>query len=124
MCTDREDLCIYQGNDQAWVVTVTLEDGVTPADIAGYTASAQIRRGVADSDPVVVTSFTTAVVSPDVSLSLSHDQTGLLSGRYVWDLLLTSPADIRTTILRGNVAVTATVTRSVAPLMAVMSEAA
>lgn len=118
--TGRADLTIYQGDDMAWIVTVTLEDNVTPADITGYTAVAQIRRGAADSDPVVVTTFTTAVVSPEVSMSLSHDQTELLCGRYVWDLQLTSPAGIVTTILKGNVAVTAEVTRAVEPLHAAL----
>ena len=121
MATGRADLTIYQGDDMAWTVFVSLEDGVTPADITGYTALAQIRRSVADSDPVVVATMTSAVVSPNVSLSLTHDQTELLCGRYVWDLQLTSPEDIVTTILQGNVKVTAEVTREVTPLMAMMS---
>ena len=121
MATGRADLTIYQGDDMAWIVTVTLEDGTTPADITGYTALAQIRHSVADSDPVVVTSFACIVASPEVSMSLTHDQTGLLCGRYVWDLQLTSPADIVTTILGGNVKVTAEVTREVAPLMAALT---
>lgn len=54
MPTGRADLTIYQGDDMAWTVLVTLEDGITPADITDYTALAQIRRSVADQDPVVV----------------------------------------------------------------------
>lgn len=119
--TGRADLTIYQGDDMAWEVHVTLEDGVTPADITGYTALAQIRRSVADQEAVVDATMTTAVVTPNVSLSLTHDQTELLCGRYVWDLQLTSPTDIVTTILQGNVKVTAEVTREAAPLMAVMA---
>ena len=120
MPVKRQDLDIYQGDDPAWEVFVDTGDGVTPADITGYTALAQIRRSVADQDPVVVVTMTAAVVSPNVSLSLSHDQTELLCGRYVWDLQLTSPAGIITTILRGNVSVTAEVTRDITPLHAVL----
>jgi hypothetical protein len=64
------------------------------------------------------------VQSPMVLLALTHDQTRVLSGRYVWDLQLTSPAGAITTIVRGNVTVTAAVTRSVAPLMGMLVGAA
>jgi len=101
---------IYQGDDYAADVTVTLEDG-TPADITGYTAQAQVRLAVADVDPVVVATFATDVQSPQVFLSLTHDQTKVMSGRYVWDLQLVDAGGIVTTILYGNVSVKAEVTR-------------
>ena len=107
----RADLAIYQGDDYAATVTVLNPDN-TPADITGFTAQAQIRRAVADLDPVVVATMTAVIASPDVSLSLSHDQTKSLTGRYVWDLQLTSITDASvTTILAGRVSVTAEVTR-------------
>jgi hypothetical protein len=124
MPTGKADLSVYQGDDCAWVVLVTLEDGTTPAEITDYTAQAQIRRNVAQDDPVIVDTFSAVVQSPDVLLALTHDQTKLLCGRYVWDLQLTSPAGAITTILRGNVNVTAEVTATGAPLAAVLAEAA
>jgi hypothetical protein len=120
----RTDLSVYQGDDMAWRVTVTLEDGTTPADITGYTAQAQIRRNVADQDPVIVDTFSAVVQSPDVLLALTHDQTKVLCGRYLWDLQLTSSAGAITTILRGNVNVTAEVTATGVPLTAALAEAA
>jgi len=113
MSVTRTNLNVYQGDDEAWEVTVTLEDNQTPADITGYTAQSQIRRAVADTDPIIVTSFATSVQSPIVFLALTHDQTMLLSGTYVWDLQLTSPAGAITTIIRGNVMVTAQVTAAI-----------
>jgi len=116
MSVTRTNLNVYQGDDEAWEVTVTLEDNQTPADITGYTAQAQIRRAPADSDPIIITSFNTSVQSPIVFLALTHDQTKDLTGQYVWDLQLTSPLGAITTILRGNIMVTAEVTRIGIPL--------
>jgi hypothetical protein len=111
MPATREDLSVYQGDDQSWTVTVRNQDG-TPAVITGFTARAQIRRGVADSDPVVVAEMAASIASPVVNLSLTHIQTSTMSGRYVWDLQLTSPTGEVTTILAGNVNAKAEVTRA------------
>jgi hypothetical protein len=99
-----------------------MDDG-SPADITGYTALSQIRRNVAESDPVVVTTIAANVQSPLVLLALTHDQTRELKGQYLWDLQLTSPAGAITTILRGNVNVTAEVTATGVPLTAALAEA-
>ena len=96
----------------------------SPADITGYTALSQIRRNVAESDPVVVTTIAANVQSPLVLLALTHDQTSVLRGQYLWDLQLTSPLGAITTILRGNVNVTAEVTATGVPLTAALAEAA
>ena len=106
----RADLVIYQGDSYAATVTVHNADG-TPADITGYTAQAQIRRLVADSDPVVVVDIGTTVVSPNVILDIPHSETEPLQGRYVWDLQLTTPDDQIMTIVAGKVILTAEVTR-------------
>lgn len=106
----RADLSVYQGDTEAWTVTVLNDDG-TPADIASYTAAAQIRRAVADSDPVVVADMAAVVVSPVVQLSLTAAQTAAMSGRYVWDLQLTGPAGEILTVMNGKVTVTPEVTR-------------
>jgi hypothetical protein len=96
------DLAIYQGDDYAATITVRNADN-TPADISNYTAQSQIRRAVADEDPVVVVNITTTIISPFVVLSIPHAQTALLTGRYVWDLQLTSNTDAITTIVSGKV---------------------
>lgn len=112
---DKADILIYQGDDYAATVLVLSPDGITPADITGYTPSAQIRRSVADADPDVDAQITAAVadaVNGQISLSISHTQTASMCGKYVWDLQLTHTSDgIILTILRGNVIVTQEVTR-------------
>jgi hypothetical protein len=113
MAPRQADLQLYQGDDWAATVTV-LNSDMTPANIAGYTAQSQIRRSVADQDPVVAAELQATVQAPNsVLLFLSHAQTALLSGQYQWDLQLTSPApnnDI-VTILAGSVNVAQEVTR-------------
>ena len=107
------DLEIYQGDDFAPIVTIYNEDG-SVADITGYTAKAQIRRSTADNDPVVVVEITAVVQSPQVLMSIPSAQTTPLSGRYTWDLQITSPDGVVTTVLAGRVIVTAEITRAVA----------
>ena len=110
MPVSKQDLIIYQGDDYAATCTVKNEDG-TPADIDGYTAQAQIRRAVADADPVVVVEIGCEVQSPLVLLSIPHAETEQLSGRYTWDLQLTTTEAQILTILAGKVIVTSEVTR-------------
>lgn len=104
------DLTVYQGSDYAASVTIVL-GGSVPADLSGYTAQAQIRRAVADADPLVVAELATYINSPQVLLSLTHDQTQPLNGRYVWDLRLIGPLDEVITVMKGKVSVTPEVTR-------------
>jgi hypothetical protein len=103
----KADLAIYQGDDYAAVVTV---DGVP--DLTGYVAQAQIRLGPADLCPQVVVEIDTALALPNqINLLIPDNITGRLSGIYMWDLQITDPAGITSTILAGNVVVTREVTR-------------
>jgi hypothetical protein len=107
---DNADLLIYQGDDYSAVVNVT--SGSTPPSqvLAGYTALAQIRRGVADHSDVVLT-IAASVNSPYINLFISHADTTNLSGGYFWGLQLTDANGYVTTILTGKVQVTSEVTR-------------
>jgi hypothetical protein len=111
------DLDIYQGDDWGATVTVLNEDGTT-ANLTGYTAQAQIRTGPADQSKYVMAEMTCAVALPNtVSLSLTHAQTlGLQDFFYVWDLQLITNQNMTVTIIRGQVNVTAEVTREGDPL--------
>ena len=103
----KANLVLYQGDDYAAVVTVS---GVS--DLSGYTAQAQIRLGPADSNPQVVVEIETTVAPPStINLEIPNDITGQLSGMYAWDLQVTDPDGIVSTILAGSVVVTPEVTR-------------
>jgi hypothetical protein len=107
----RANIHLYQGDDYNAEVLVENSDG-SPADLTGYTARAQIRIGVADTDEEVAAEFVTAIESPLVKLNLPRAIVTDLSGRYVWDLELTSPNDVVTTILKGDVVAEQEVTRA------------
>jgi hypothetical protein len=107
-----DSVTIHQGSD--WLAEATFTDVATgaPADLTGYTAKAQIRRKYADSEPVVAAEIEVEFALPDrVLLSLGHDATETLNGRYVWDLDLISPDGVISTPLAGPVIVTPEVTR-------------
>src|SRR5262245_53496620 len=108
---NRANLQVYQGDDYVATVTVTNPDG-TPADLSGFTAKSQIRRQVADLDPVVVVEITTTIESPYIYLALNHVETTQMNGTYVWDLQLTEIATgVITTICAGTVPIQQEVTR-------------
>ena len=111
MPVSRANLDIFQGSDYAATVTVEYVDG-TPVDLTGWTAKAQLRNGTADCSPEVIHEISTTITLPDqVVLSIPHDTTTTLKGRYAWDLDLTSPEDAIITVLAGAANVTAEVTR-------------
>lgn len=116
------NLAIYQGDDWAAAVNVLNADG-TPADLTGYTAQAQIRSGPADQSWAVAAEISCVVedVLGLISLSLTHDQTSLLTDQpYVWDMQITSPDNEITTLLNGQVAVALEVTRELPPAVVVV----
>ena len=107
------DLEIYEGDDfAAWVTVLNYADG-SPANLAGYTAQAQIRTGSADQSPAVSAELLATVVAPNfISLYLAAAETLLLSSLYyVWDLQLITDQAMTYTIMAGNVTITSEVTR-------------
>ena len=109
MPTNRADMLIYQGDDYGAVVTVN--QAQIPDIIAGYTAKAQVREDVADDCSDVTVDIATVVNSPYITLAIPAAQTADLCGEYVWDLEITSPDGVVSTILAGKAKVTAEVTR-------------
>ena len=104
-----QDIEIYQGDDFTDVAAVT--DNGAPADLTGYTARSQIRRQVADADPVIVTEMFTAIAGHLVLLSIPHTVTVGFTGNYVWDLQLSALDGTVHTLLHGRVKTLPEVTR-------------
>jgi len=102
-------LDIYQGDDQAWTVTVLQNN--QPADLTGYTAAAQIRSDYADLDATVDAPMAATITGNLVVVSVGRAATVKLAGGYFWDLQLTASDGTVTTVLAGPVRVTREVTR-------------
>lgn len=106
------DISIVRGDD--YKLVVTLSNGVTPFDLTGYTAKAQIRPTTAVSAPLTA-EFTCTIVAPAtdgvIELTLSHTVTETLTGNGYWDLQITDGTGWVTTIVSGAVTMVPDVTR-------------
>jgi hypothetical protein len=105
------NIFIDQGTDFSITVDVTDSAGDV-LDLSNYTASAQIRKTYGSSN--VSATFTTSIseLAGQVTLSLNDTQTtGLESGRYVYDLNITSAGGQTTRVIEGQAIVTPGVTR-------------
>lgn len=105
------NLYIDQGTDFSVTVDVTDSAGEI-LELSGYTASAQIRKTYSSSSVSATFSTSIAELAGQVTLSLTDTQTSALeSGRYVYDLNITSDAGLITRVIEGQAIITPGVTR-------------
>lgn len=106
----KANLVVDQGTDYSTSVNLTDADGnIVP--LTGYTANAQMRRTYSSSNSVSF-GVTLETANGVVKLSLSDAQTAnIIAGRYVYDVIVTSPASITSRIVEGIVTVTPRVTK-------------
>ena len=105
------NIFIDQGTDFSITVDVTDTSGGA-LNMSGYSASAQIRKTYGSSS--VSSTFSTSIAegTGQVTLSLTDTQTTALeSGRYVYDLNVTSGGGQTTRVVEGQAIVTPGVTR-------------
>jgi len=105
------NIFIDQGTDFSITVDVTQADG-NALNLTGYSAAAQIRKTYGSSSASAT--FTTAIsaASGQVTMSLTDTQTSnITSGRYVYDLNITSGAGVTTRVVEGQAIITPGVTR-------------
>jgi len=105
------NIYIDQGTDYSITVDVTDSAGDI-LNLSGYTASAQIRKTYSSSTVSETFSTSIAEATGQVTLSLTDTQTsGLSSGRYVYDLNITSSGGNTSRVIEGQAIVTPGVTR-------------
>ena len=105
------NLYIDQGTD--FSITVDVTDSAGEAlELDGYTAAAQIRKTYSSSSDSATFATSIAELSGQVTISLTDTQTAALeSGRYVYDLNITSAAGVVTRVIEGQAIITPGVTR-------------
>ena len=96
-----------------FVTTITVKDSTgTPQNLTSYTAASQIRKSYYSS---TANSFTVSISSPangEISMSMSAATTANLTpGRYVYDVVMTSPTNIKTRVVEGIATILPSVTR-------------
>ena len=106
MASAVSNLLIYQGSD--FIIDFTVEnDNGTDFNMTGYSAACLIKKHYTSSTSQTVTA---AILSPPTSgriqLSLTNSQTtAMKSGRYVYDVVITSDTGIKSRVLEGSVSV-------------------
>ena len=105
------NLFIDQGTD--FTVTVDVSDATGGIlDLTGYSASAKIRKTYGSSTKVDFATSTGTPSQGKVNMSLTDAQTSALeSGRYVYDLNITSGSGVTTRVVEGQAIITPGVTR-------------
>jgi len=93
--------------------TVNVEDAAGVAvNLSGYSAASQIRKSYYSSTANNFTATITGNANGEITLSMTAANTALLTpGRYLYDLVITSPSTIKTRVVEGIVNVLGGVTQ-------------
>ena len=93
--------------------TVNVEDSNGDAiNLFGYLASSQIRKSYYSTTANNFTATVTGIANGEITLSMTASNTATISpGRYLYDLVITSPEGTKTRVVEGIVNVLAGVTQ-------------
>jgi|TARA_R110000744_G_scaffold135209_1_gene244595 hypothetical protein len=105
------NMTIDQGTDFSSAIDVTDADG-DAVNLTGYTVAGQIRKTYTSSTAVNLTCAVSNATSGIVSVALTAAQSNAMkSGRYVYDVEITSSGGAKTRVLEGQVEITPGVTQ-------------
>jgi hypothetical protein len=93
--------------------TVNVEDTAGSAvNLTNYIASSQMRKSYYSTSYNTISSVVTGNANGEITLTMSAANTASLTpGRYVFDLVITSPTTIKTRVVEGVIVVTPGVTQ-------------
>ena len=93
--------------------TINVEDtSGTAINLFGYSAASQIRKSYYSTTATNFTASVTGVANGEVTISMTAANTANMSaGRYLDDLVITSPASVKTRVVEGIVVVLPGVTQ-------------
>jgi hypothetical protein len=105
------NMTIDQGTDFSSAIDVTDADG-DAVNLTGYTVAGQIRKTYTSSTAVNLTCAVSNATSGIISVALTAAQSNAMkSGRYVYDVEITSSGGAKTRVLEGQVEITPGVTQ-------------
>jgi hypothetical protein len=105
------ELTLEQGASFTTTVTVNGSDG-SPTNLTSYTAAAQLRKSYYSTTANNFTVTVSNAANGELTMAMSAANTANLTpGRYVYDLLITSPTSIKTRVVEGIVTLLPSVTR-------------
>ena len=93
--------------------TLNVEDTYGNAiNLYAYTANSQMRKSYYSSSATTIIATVTGTSNGEITLSMSSANTANLTpGRYVYDVIITSPSSVVTRVVEGIVTVLPSVTR-------------
>ncbi len=106
----KANLVIDQGTDFSATIDLTDEAGAV-FNLTGYNVAAQMRKNYTSS---VAVTFGTAHNSANgqITLALNNSNTAIIEpGRYLYDVEITSPGNVKSRVVEGIVTVTPGMTR-------------
>ena len=105
------EIVIEQG--ATFNTTINVEDTAGAAiNLYGYTANSMMRKSYYSTSATTITSTVTGTANGEVTLLVSAANTAALTpGRYVYDVIITSPTSVVTRVVEGIVTVLPSVTR-------------
>ena len=106
-----QELFLEKGS--TFTSSVTLDDiyGV-PYDLTNLLVKSQIRKSYYSSTAYDFTATVTGVANGEITISMTAANTANISaGRYLYDLVITSPASVKTRVVEGIVVVMPGVTQ-------------
>ena len=105
------ELTLEQGASFTTTVTVNGSDG-SPTNLTSYTAAAQLRKSYYSSTANSFTVTVSNAANGELTMARSAANTANLTpGRAVYDLLITSPTNVKTRVVEGIVTILPSVTR-------------
>jgi hypothetical protein len=105
------ELTIDQGADFTTTVNVKDEFGV-PTNLSDYLAAAQLRKSHYSTSATNFSVEITDTQAGEITVSLDAAVTANITpGRYVYDLLITGPTNVKTRVIEGIINVLPSVTR-------------
>lgn len=106
------NLVIDQGTTFSSIITLRNQDG-TPLNLTNFTVKSQFRKSYQSSTAVNFTASIYDATGGKVRLQLSpSDTTNIRSGRYLYDIELTSPIGEKIRPLEGLVILTPEITKT------------
>ena len=105
------ELTIEQGANFSTTVTVNDSNG-SPTNLTNYTAAAQLRKSYYSTTATAFTVAVTNAAAGQITMSITSANTANLTpGRYVYDLLITSPTSVKSRVIEGIATILPSVTR-------------
>jgi hypothetical protein len=105
------ELTLEQGASFTTTVTVNGSDG-SPTNLLNYTAAAQMRKSYYSTTANNFTVTVSNAAAGELTMAMSAANTANLTpGRAVYDLLITSPTNVKTRVVEGIVTILPSVTR-------------